>query len=54
MVLALVGVVILCYYRSELGLNDLRINDSLFCCLRDPLYLGLCANCLDSHKNRKH
>ena len=27
---------------------------ALFGCVRDPLYLGLCVNCLDSYKNRKY
>ena len=30
------------------------VHDPLIGCVYDPLYLGLCVNCLHSYKNRKY
>ena len=42
----------LCEWRL-IYIGDI-VHDPLFGCVRDPLYLGLCVNYLDSYKNRKY
>ena len=42
----------LCEWRL-IYIGDI-VHDPLFGCVHDPLYLGLCVNCLHSYKNRKY
>ena len=39
----------LCEWR-RIYIGDI-VHDPLFVCVHDPLYLGLCVNCLHSYKN---